>query len=144
MKKIILFAVLTIFIQNAVAQRCKVRDMPPAVMQSFNKAYPNTKTTSCGKDSANYQISFYDNNAPTSVTYDATGKFIIKERQIPAEDLPKIILEYMKKNYPGQIFHEVAEITFKDNVVTYEIQVKNIALVFDEKGNFLQEYDCTE
>ena len=64
MKKLLLFALLSIVIVKADAQKCKAKDMPPAVMDAFNKAYPNIKKTYCGKDSLDYQVSFFDGKAP--------------------------------------------------------------------------------
>ena len=129
---------------KAEAQKCKAKDMPPAVMEAFNKAYPNTKKTYCGKDSINYQVSFFDGKAPISVTYDAKGKRLITEKQMPAEDLPQNIPDYVKKNYSGEIFQEVAQITDGEGMVTYEVQVKDLDLIFDAKGNFLQSLKCYE
>ena len=144
MKKLLLFSLVLLFMAKAEAQKCKARDMPPVVMEAFNRAYPNTKKTYCGKDSSNYQVSFFNGKAPVSVTYDASGKRLITEMQMPVDDLPKSIMEYVQKNHPGEIFQDVAQITDEEGIVTYEVQVKDLDLVFDAKGNFLQSFNCYE
>ena len=142
MKKLLFFSMILLFMVKAEAQKCKAKDMPPAVMDAFNKAYPNTKKTYCGKDSSNYQVSFFNGKAPVSVTYDAAGKRLITEMQMAVEDLPQSITDYVQKNYPGEIFQDVAQITNADEKVTYEVQVKDMDLIFDAKGDFLESMKC--
>lgn len=142
MKKILLLLALAAFTGNAQAQKCKAKDVPAPVRNAFQTAYPDIKKTYWGKDSVNYQVAFFTGKAPISVTYDITGKRIITERQMPVEDLPKGIIEYVQKNYPGKIFLEAAQITDAEGVVTYETQVKDLALIFDNKGNFIESLKC--
>ncbi len=129
---------LAAFVINVQAQKCKAKDVPPAVTNAFNKEYPNAKKCYWGKDSINYQVAFYAGKAPISVTYAAAGSRIITEMQMPVEDLPQGIADYVQKNYPGEIFRDVAQITDAAGIITYEVQVKDIDLVFDAKGNFLR------
>ena len=144
MKKLVLFSLVSIFMIKAEAQKCKAKDMPPAVMVAFNKDYPNIKKIYCGKDSINYQVSFFNGKAPVSVTYDAKGKRMITEMQMAVEDIPQSITDYVQKNYPGEIFQDVAQITNVEGLVTYEVQVKDMDLIFDAKGGFLESFKCYE
>lgn len=144
MKKLFLLALLFIFITKAEAQKCKAKDVPAAVMSAFKNAYP--KETKCywGKDSINYQVSFFNGKAPVSVTYSVDGKRIMTEMQMPVEDLPQSVRDYVEKKFPGEIFQDVAQITDAEGMVTYEVQVKDMDLVFDAKGNFLKSMKCYE
>ena len=144
MKKLILLMLPVIFTMQAKAQKCKTKDVPVAVMDAFKNAYPDSKKTCWGKDSSNFQVAFHNGKAPVSVTYNATGKRIITEMQMPVEDMPQSIAEHIKKNYPGEIIIEAAQITDAEEIVTYEVQVKDLALVFDAKGNYLQTLKCYE
>jgi len=144
MKKLFLFALLSIFMVKADAQKCKAKDVPETVMSAFKKAYPIETKCYWGKDSINYQVSFFNGKAPISVTYDVTGKRVITEMQMPVEDLPPSVMEYVQKNYPGEIFQNVVQITDAGGMVTYEVQVKDLALVFDTKGSFVESMKCDE
>ena len=64
--------------------------------------------------------------------------------QMPVEDLPQTVTEYVQKNYPGEIFVEVAQITDAGGIITYEVQVKDVDLIFDSKGNFITSMKCDE
>lgn len=144
MKKLLLFSLLSIFMVKAYTQKCKAKDVPPTVMSAFKNAYPNETKCYWGKDSINYQVSFFNGKAPISVTYDSSGKRLITEMQMPVEDLPKNIVDYVQKKYPGEIFQDVAQITNAEGIITYEVQVKEMDLIFDAKGNFLQSMKCYE
>ena len=144
MKKLFLLLALAAYVSNAQAQKCSAKDVPAPVTDAFNKAYPVAKKCHWGKDSINYQVSFFTGKAPISITYNATGKRIITEMQMPVEDLPQTVTEYVQKNYPGEIFVDVAQITDAGGVITYEVQVKDIDLIFDSKGNFITSMKCYE
>ena len=144
MKKLFLLLTLAAFLNSAQAQKCSAKNVPAPVMDAFNKNYPDTKKCHWGKDSANYQVSFYNGKAPVAVTYSAGGKRIITEMQMPVEDLPQAVSAYVQKHYPDEIFQEVAQITDAAQVITYEVQVKDLDLVFDAKGNFITSMKCYE
>lgn len=144
MKKIFLFLLFVVFISELQAQKCKAKDVPEAVRNAFKGAYPDVKKTCWGKDSINYQVGFFTGKAPMSVTYDNTGKRIISEMQMPVEDLPQSVRDYVQKNYPGEIYQEAAQITDASGNITYEAQIKDMALVFDAKGNFIESLKCYE
>jgi len=144
MKKLFLLLLLAAFFSNAQAQKCKAKDLPSSVMDAFHKDYPNAKKCYWGKDSINYEVAFFTGKAPISLTYDTTGKRIITEMQMPVEDLPQGVAAYVQKNYPDEIFKDVAQITDASGIVTYEVQIKDMALEFDAKGNYLESLKCNE
>lgn len=144
MKKVVLFLSLILFAATLNAQKCKEKDMPAGVMGAFNKAYPDVKKMYCGKESTNYQISFFEGNAPVSITYNGDGKRLITEKQIPVEDLPQGIIEYVQSNYPGEIYQEVAQITNEDGIISYDVQVKMIDLVFDANARYIGAFRCED
>lgn len=142
MKKTFFFLLLATFVTQAQAQKIKAKDVPAPVMDAFKKSYPDIQKTYWGKDSIHYHVAFYTGKAPMSVTYDSTGKIVIAEMQMPVEELPSGIVEYVQKNYPGEIFKDVAQITDEKGIVTYEIEVKDMDLVFDAKGNLISSEKC--
>ena len=73
MKKLFLLFALAAVISNVQAQKCSAKDVPAPVMDAFNKAYPNEKKCHWGKDSIDYQVSFFTGKAPISVT-NSCGK----------------------------------------------------------------------
>jgi hypothetical protein len=142
MKKFFFLLLYPTIFYNAQGQKCKEKDVPAAVVQGFHKSYPTAKKCYWGKDSIYYQVAFYNGKAPVSVTYDDTGSPILTERQIPIEDLPTNIVAYVQKNYPGEIFKNVVQVTKSPGNVTYEVEVRDVALEFDGQGNYLEALKC--
>jgi len=134
--------VACVFLTQTEAQKCKAKDVPPPVMDAFKKEYPAVKKVYWGKDGIHYHAGFFDGKVPGSVTFDIMGKRLITEMQMPVEDLPQPVRDYVEKNYSGEIFKEVARITDADGMITYEVEVKDMDLIFDAKGNFIQALKC--
>jgi Putative beta-lactamase-inhibitor-like, PepSY-like len=136
-QKILLLLLIILTVTNANAQRCKMKDVPSEVSKSFKAAYPNIKKTYWGKEDSNYQVQFFSGIAPTAITYDSLGNLLLSEIQISVKDLPVEISDYMKKNYQDEVYVDVLKINDIENNFSYEIHVKEMALYFDSKGNFV-------
>lgn len=144
MKNVFLLLLIVASVGKLQAQKLKSKHVPASVMTAFKNDYPNTKKTYWARDSSNYQVAFHNGKAPVAVTYDPSGKKVITEMQMPVEDMPQGIIDYIKRNYPNEIVVEAAQIIHGEGMVTYEVQVKSIALVFDANGNFMQSLQCYE
>jgi len=142
MKSIFSFLLLASFVIQAKAQKLKTKDVPQPVLNAFKDSFPNVKKAYWGKDSIHYHVGFFYLKAPGSVTYDITGKRIISEMQLPVEDLPQSIVEYVQKKYPGEIVKEAAQIITGEGTVTYEVEINDLDLIFDAKGNFIKSFKC--
>lgn len=144
MKKFIFLLVPAAFAISAHAQKCKAKDVPSTVTSAFEKDYPGANKCYWGKDSGNYMVAFYNGKAPVSVTYKPNGTKMLTEMQLPVEDLPQSIRDYVQKNYPNEIFQNVVQITNDVGTVSYEVEVKDMALEFDANGNFQEALSCKE
>ncbi len=144
MKKALFCFILSIAASSTQAQKLAVKDVPFVVLNAFKDSFPAVKKAYWGKDSIHYHAGFFHLKAPGSVTYDSTGKRIITEIQVPVEDLPKLISDYIQKKYPAEMIKEAAKITDGMGVITYEVEIGGFDLIFDAKGNFLQSLKCYE
>ena len=144
MKNIIFITLIVLSVCEAEAQKCKSKNVPFSITNAFKQTHPTIQKTHWGKDEMNYQVTYVEHNAPVSITYDPLGKMIITETQISVEQLPVSVTQYVEKNYPQDIYEDVAKITDADNSIAYEVQIKNTALIFDAQGNFVQEMKIDE
>jgi len=133
---------LASFVIHVNAQKLKPKDVPQPVLKAFKDSFPNVKKSYWGKDSIHYHVGFFYLKAPGSVTYDITGKRIISEMQMPVEDLPQNIVEYVQTNYPGEVVKEAAQIITGEGMITYEVEIKDFDLIFDTIGNFIKSFKC--
>ncbi|MBP9214636.1 MAG: PepSY-like domain-containing protein, partial [Chitinophagaceae bacterium] len=73
-----------------------------------------------------------------SILMDAQGNIIETEIGIEATQLPKGVLEYVKKHYPNKKIKEVAKITDTKETITYEVEIKGMDLIFNTNGVFVK------
>ena len=138
MKKLIILLAIAGFVTQADAQRLTKKHVPAAVKEAFSDAHPTVKDVDWSKDGSNYEVEFDVKKMDNSFTYDATGKLVETEIEILASDLPKGVLEYLKKNYHEDEVKESSKITDATGNVTFEAEVKGMDLLFDDRGSFIK------
>jgi hypothetical protein len=144
MKNIFLITVMLMFVLSSSAfaqnkdQDKNVKSVPEKVKAEFAKAYPNVKDANWVKEEGVYEAKFTSGGTQMGVHINNDGKIIEKEKFIKFGDLPKTTQDYLNKNYPGQQFGEISEITkTSTNKNYYEVEAKNKELMFDNNGNFM-------
>lgn len=121
------------------SQQLQEMDVPTPVKTAFQKQYPNTKVLKWDKEGDKFEASFYLNKVDNSVLFDAQGNILETEIEIGLNQLPLGILEYVKANYKGQKVKRAAIITDAKGKVTYEAEIKEMDLLFDNNGKFTKE-----
>ncbi len=138
MKKITLLCIASAFTSITIAQDVKESAVPEIVKSSFKKKYPTVKTVKWEKEDSNYEAGFTVNKVESSVLLDSKGNIKETENEIPISQLPKGVVEYIKKNHPTAKITEAAKITDSKGEVTYEAEIKGKDLFFDANGKFLK------
>lgn len=138
MKKFILSsALLGLFATSAFAFGGD--DAPEAVKASFTKLYPSVTKVKWGKEEANFEAEFEMNKTEMSCLFDDAGNLLETETEIAITALPKSVSDYVAKNYAGQKIKEASKIIDSKKTTTYEAEVKEGDLIFDDKGNFIKK-----
>lgn len=139
MKTIILVSILSITAGvSACAQKINAAKVPGAVRTAFQKQYPGISATWEAED-GNYEAEFKSNGHATSVLYTGTGLATETETEIAVKELPATAQGYITLHYPGQKIKEAAKTVTNSGIITYEAEVKDRDLVFDDKGKFIKE-----
>jgi hypothetical protein len=139
MKKLILLSVIGFTTGTSFAQKMKEADVPANVKAAFAKAYPNSKAGSWGKENGNYEAEFDLNKVETSVLIDPKGNITETETEIKVNELPKTVIDYCTKKYPGKKIGEAAKIVDAKGVITYEAEINKMDVLFDANGKFIKE-----
>lgn len=76
--------------------------------------------------------------------FTENGKLLETEQEISITELPKLITEYISKNYAGYKIAEGLRITEAGTgAISYEAEIKKdtkqVDLIFDASGNFLKK-----
>lgn len=139
MKKSVVFIVVMLFATISFAQKMQDKNVPAIIKAAFQKKYPTVKKLKWDKEGNNYEASFDLNKSDNSVLMDAQGNVIETEVEIELSQLPKAALDYVNNHYAGKKVKEGAKITDAKGIVTYEIELKGIDVIFDNNGKFIKE-----
>lgn len=144
MKKIMLSALIISVGSSAIAQKCSEKDLPLVVKNKFATLYPGAKAEKWEKEGGDYEATLDVKKKETTVTFSANGNLIDTETSIAIADLPQSIKEYALKNYPGKKIKEASETIDVDNKATYEVEIHENELIFDENGSFIKSQKETD
>ena len=139
MKKLALLAVAALITSLTFAQKIQEKDLPVSVIKAFQKNFPQAKVETWEKEGSNFEAEFELNHVEQSVLFDAQGNLLETEAEIELNQLPKVVLEYVKANYKGQRVKKAAKITDAKGTVTFEAEIKGMDLLFDSTGKFIKE-----
>lgn len=129
----------TLFAQTET--KSKKNYVPSVVKEAFAKEFP-AKKAKWGKEDDGYEAEFKMNGSDASAVYHKNGHRKAFEIDIKTNELPKVALDYLKKNYPSNKITEAAKTTDNKNTITYEAEIKkkgkSCDLIFDENGKFIK------
>jgi hypothetical protein len=130
----------TLFAQTET--KAKKNEVPLKVKEAFQKEYPSKKAK-WSKENDGYEAEFNMNGSDASAVYDKNGHRTAFEIDIKTSELPKAVLDYMKKNYPSDKITEAAKTTDDKNAITYEAEIrikgKSHDILFDANGNYIKK-----
>lgn len=138
-KKLVLILIIVFAGLNIYSQDVKESDVPAAVKTKFAAMYPNVTGAKWEMENGKYEAEFKENNVETSVLFEAIGKYIQTEVEIPVSSLPGGVNDYVTKNLAGKKINEACQITSSDGTVTYEAEIGKDDYLFDSNGNFLKK-----
>ena len=120
----------------------KEHEIPLIVKQAFEKEFPGKKA-SWEVENGNYEAEFDIDQTHASVTYGHDGVRLEMEIEIAMNLMPPAALIFMKQKHAGIKIKETSKITDKNNIITYEAEIKNegksIDVIFDDQGKFIKE-----
>ena len=123
MKQLLLIA-LSIFAITTTSCSQKV-NAPPAVTNAFNGKYPNATNIKWGKESAKeYEAEFKLDGSNVSANFSTDGTWVETETVIKVTDLPAVVVNAIKKNYPGAVITMAEKLEQPGNKLLYETTIK--------------------
>ncbi len=143
MKKV--FMALLMFCGGTVlvkAQTVKESQVPAAVKSALKSKYAEAKGVQWEKEKGNYEANWGGKSKEdNSVQFTPSGEFIEIVKAIPVSQLPAPVLSYVKAHYKGAKITEAGKVTDAKGKMSYEAAVNKKDIIFDEKGNFVEEED---
>ncbi len=141
MKSLIVVVGLSLAMCQADAQKIRSNEVPSSIKKSLQQNY-GVKDADWDKEGNSFEANFEQKGKEISVLYDASGSVLETEREISKHELPKAVLEILKKDYADFVIEETARIDTK-GVVTYETEIdkaeQSFDLIFDVNGKLLKK-----
>lgn len=132
---------------NADEKELNKNQVPKAVINAFEKAYPNAKDLKFEEETFEgktaYEVEYKENGKEYEALYSADGTLLQKEEEIDGKSLPEPVAQAIKKAHPKAEIKEVEKLMKPDGTITgYEVEIKaagkEIELELDTNGNVLK------
>lgn len=136
MKRTFVAVITSLMCMVTFAQKLNEDKVPALVKAAFNEQYAGIKAK-WKKEKQGYEASFKKDGNDMSVIINNNGTIIETETDISIAALPAPISAYIKEHYKNEKIKEAAKIVDGKGEVTYEAEVKNKDLIFDQNGKFL-------
>jgi hypothetical protein len=138
MKKLILILAITGILTTVNAQTLSTDNLPVVVSKAFNKANPKVENVEWKQVGNNYyKADYVSEGRQNSVTYNAKGKIMETESEMPVSALPTETLKYINANYKSDFVKQSWKLTSSNGKVKYNVKLQNAELNFDSKGEFV-------
>ncbi|SDX02235.1 PepSY domain-containing protein [Nitrosomonas communis] len=132
---------------NASGKEVSKDQVPKAVLEAFEKAYPNAKKVEFEKEMFEgkeaYEVEYKENGKEYEILYSSEGEVLQKEETIDVKELPESIVQAISKVHPKATIKEAEKLMKPDGTVTgYEVEIKEdgkkLELELDANGNILK------
>lgn len=108
-------AISIIFAQETEVSR---KDVPPAVLSSFSKAYPNAKVLEWEKEihggKLYYEAETVEEKVARNVLFSPDGSTVQIEEKVAPKDLPLVVADSVKQQYPGATIRSAYKVSHLD------------------------------
>ena len=145
---VILFAMQLLALPVSFAQKIKPADVPSEVSQAMDFQYPYVKVSAWQLESGVYIATFKDEGSVGKAYISPGGEWIRTTYDIKKDELPSVITEYVKANYPDFVIsssfleeQENAPLHYMVEVKQEGIGFKPSQLSFSDKGELLSRTD---
>ncbi len=135
MKKIaaialLLFTFQTVAVHTAFAQKLKPAEVPESVAQAMDLQYPYVKVSAWQLENSIYIATFKDDGATGKAHISADGKWLRTTYDVKRDELPSVITEYVKANYPEFVIDVSCLEEKGDEALCYYLEVKEDGIGF--------------
>ncbi len=141
MKRIVGLLMLALNVGNIFAQEISQNNVPAVVLNEFKLKFANATDVKWKLEKGNYRVNFEVNGKDHELKLDDRGKIVKHEQDLYVSEIPKVVMETIKKKVPffdvedADKIIENGKTTFEIN---FEIEDKDHDFWIDEKGKLLK------
>jgi hypothetical protein len=110
----------------ALAQTITSDKVPALIKQAFRTKFPDVKNVEWKIKSKKYEAEFVLKGVETAIKFDANGKWLETETQIPLSEVTKAVLNALGTKFKNYKIVETQTLQlFDDSRIIYEIHLEN-------------------
>lgn len=117
------------------------KDVPQAVMDSFNSTFANAKDVEWKKKGSDYKVSFEMNDTDHYAMLNSSGTVVSQGQEIPESQLPTEISNAIKKDHPNHRIDDVYTVV-KDGTTSYKITLDgspDLKVMYASDGTMIKD-----
>jgi len=138
--KLICLILMSAALTPVLGQKISADKIPASVKESFAKMFPKVTDAKWEMEKkSEYEASFKMDGKSMSANFSDKGEWMETETDIKVSELPKPAVDFINQNHKGSKIKEAAVIKKPNGVTRYEAEVNGKDIIFDEKGNHVQE-----
>jgi hypothetical protein len=146
-RTVICFLFILCFTSTGLTQEqsLKKKDVPRAVLEAFQKAYPKATVKGFSREVEEgkvlYEVESVEGKIHRDISYNPDGSVITLEETLPVSELPEAVRSSMKTDYPQATITRCEKVT-EGQTVKYELAIHSgqtkSEVVFDAEGKILK------
>ncbi len=125
------------------AQDLRSNQVPSAVVNSFNKQFPQASDIDWEQENSNYEVEFEVGRLDHLAIFNSQGEIIRHKQELRVRDLPEQIRQEVKNAYRGYRISEVDKLTQGEQVY-FKLELKNwtkeLDIVVDSSGQQVEGF----
>jgi hypothetical protein len=137
MKQLFLSLVVLFSAILVKAQTIPRKEVPSAVIYSFQKAHSIHDDAEWTKEGNDYVVEYNADKGDMYDMYNKEGKLLAKKEKMADISEPSSIMKYINEHYKKEDLQKVLKVTTIKGKVSYEAFVKSVRLNFNSKGAFV-------
>lgn len=115
------------------------------VKAAFAKFYPNVTKVKWNREDQVFEAKYFEGAHRHDAEFDAQGQLIARERVISEADLPKVVIDAYRKDFPEHDLTEIEEITdARSGAITYELDItrgkRKFEAIYSPSGVLIRQY----
>jgi len=143
MKKILAFLLVALFSLESYAQEISRDKVPPVITVAFKQKFPKASDISWEMKGEQFNVDFEIDRRDHEAWYDGSGKLLKHTRDIRQNELPKAVLDAIRKQFVNYRVSDTEKTTDHQGADTYKVELKKLSsdldVIFSPEGKVLDQ-----
>jgi len=137
MRNIFFLLIFTISSTIVYSQKLKTKEVPPKVVTSLSKQFPDSKKESWSMENEQYHVTFESLGKKGSANFSDKGRFVSSVIQITKDDLPFSVNHYLKQKHAEEKITLREKLKDDKNAISFKVITEDHDILFNQQGQLI-------